>query len=381
MKKNILYLLLAALSFSCSSDKQAKINGSFLGHKEQSVYLELISTSGRSIIDSTLTNTKGDFRFKVDLPTSTPTFYNVKIDNASIPLIISPREKVALRSLGSIDKNYSVSGSLSSELIKEFNTMMNSSIKQLDSLSNIYSSLEENHSQREVVMSEYSKIYFQFKRDHIKFIISNANDMSAVYALYQRLPSDEILFNGDSDIIYLRTVADSIELRYPTSPHLRALREDIAKHEKVQELTKLIDQAKEVNFPDLRITNMYGEIVALSDIAQDKVVLIDFWTATKRQAAVINAELKDTYAEFSSKGFEIYQVSLDTDKALWVSAVQDQKLPWISVCNFQGSNSSAISLYGIKSLPSNVLLDKQGNIVGRDLYDENLYKQLKSMLK
>lgn len=381
MKKNILILLLAAITFSCSSEKQAQISGSFVGLDSKNVYLELLSTTGRQIVDSTVTNKKGDFKFKVDLATATPTFYNVKCDNASIPLIVSAKEKVAINSLGRIDKNYSVSGSVSSELIKEFNSMMQSSIKILDSLSNIYLNTLDNEDLKAKVITEYSAQYYQFKRDHVKFIVTHAGDMSAVYALYQRLPGENVLFNGDSDLVYYQTVADAIEDKYPDSPHLRVLKEEIAQTISAYELSKLISEAEEVAYPELQIPDMYGKVRTLSEVAEGKVVLVDFWTSTSRQATVLNAELKDLYTQMSPQGFEVYQVSLDTDKPTWILAVQDQKLPWVSVCNFQGLKSSFLSLYDISSLPSNILIDKQGDIVARDLYGDQLEAKVRSLLK
>ena len=56
---------------------------------------------------------------------------------------------------------------------------------------------------------------------------------------------------------------------------------------------------------------------------------------------MLNAELKQIHARYkdSPKGFEVYQVAIDTSKPLWINTVQEQALPWISVSDLRGHNS------------------------------------------
>lgn len=381
MKKYILLLLCAALAFSCSSDRQAKINGSFAGQPDKSVYLELLSHSGRQIVDSTTTDKKGGFKFKVDMQSLTPTFYNIKCDNATIPLIVKPKDNISLSSLGSLDRNYSVDGSLSSSLVKEFNSLLTNSIRELDSLSSAYSGTEDDEAMQTEFVNKYSSRYYQFKRDHIKFIVSNAADMSAVYALYQRLPGDVSLFNGDGDLVYYQMVADSIETRYPDSPHLRSLREEIAQAQAQMDLINLINSSDQVaDIPELRMPDMHGNMVSLRELAKGKVVLLDFWSLLDARSLLLNADLKELYAAQNANGFEVYQVSVDTEKAAWIESVQSQRLPWTSVCDFYGLNSTALRTYNIPGVPFNILIDREGNIAARGYYGDELEARVKSLL-
>lgn len=383
MRKNILIILSAAFAFSCSSGNQAKINGTFVGQQDKSVYLELLSTSGRTIIDSAVINSKGDFKFKVELPTADPTFYNVKCENASIPLIVAPKETVVLNSMGSLSRNYTVSGSSSSEKVKEFNTMLNTSIAELDSISNAYANIADDEDAQNQMIADYSARYYQFKRDHIRFIVTNAVDMSAVYAIYQRLPGDAVLFNGDGDIVYYQMVADSISSRYPNSPHLRSLNEDIAQSQSTMDLNRRINESmgQEVNFPELRMPDMYGNAQSLTAVAEGKVTLVDFWTISDPKSQILNAELKELYDVQSANGFEVYQVSIDTDKSAWITAVQGQRLPWVSVCDLRGASSSSVALYNISVMPTNILINKEGDIVARNVYGQNLEDMVARLLR
>jgi hypothetical protein len=58
------------------------------------------------------------------------------------------------------------------------------------------------------------------------------------------------------------------------------------------------------------------------------------------------------YNEFHGRGFEIYAVSLDVDKTAWGSAVRNQQLPWVNVCDTRGNASPYVGMYGLTSLPT-----------------------------
>jgi hypothetical protein len=97
--------------------------------------------------------------------------------------------------------------------------------------------------------------------------------------------------------------------------------------------------------------------------------------------AAINAELKEVYAEYADRGFEIYQIGVDVSKDIWINAVQEQQLPWISVCDFRGRNSPALGLYNVQKLPANFLIDREGIVVARDLYGTGLQRALEAQFE
>lgn len=141
--------------------------------------------------------------------------------------------------------------------------------------------------------------------------------------MYQRLPGETYLFNLDGDVIYYRMVAEAIEERYPESSYLPLLASEIARMDARQ---NLMSNIAETNFPDVELPDMFGRKVRLSSL-QGKVVLVDFWSAELGNSNAINAELKEVYAEYADRGFEIYQIGVDVSKDIWINAVQEQQLP------------------------------------------------------
>ena len=85
--------------------------------------------------------------------------------------------------------------------------------------------------------------------------------------------------------------------------------------------------------------------------------------------------LKALHEDYNSKGFEIYQVSLDADKALWARVVKQQDLPWINVCDSRGAASPYIGMYNIPALPA-VFMISDGELVDGQVVNEKSVRRL-----
>lgn len=374
MKNCFLTLIIAAAMLCGCTSSKVRISGKFLGLNSQTVYLEQMSVSGQTIVDSVALASDGSYEFLVGNVPSTPTLYNIVYNNERIPLLVSGGEKVTVGSLGSVLKNYTVSGSVESELLREFNSEYIAGAMALAQKMDEYAQAEE--SQKVALAQSYNAQYRDVKRKQISFIVTNKSSIAAIYALYQRLEGERYLVNADSDIIYFRTVADAVAETYPESPLLISLRNDVAR---MEAQASLIHSIEERNYPDIEADDMYGNKVRLSSL-EGNVVLVDFWSAELGNSNALNADLKETYRKYEDRGFRVYQVSADTSKAAWIRAVQEQRLPWTSVCDFKGEGSPIFGLYNVRRLPTNYLIGRDGMIVGRDLYGTSLEKRLEELL-
>lgn len=384
MKINHIATLMAtALTLAACNSQNVNIEGMFADRANSSIYLESIAPNRTAIVDSTKTDDKGAFEFDIKLKDNHTSIYNIRCGEEFIPIIIAAGEDVVLTSIGRLSQNYRIEGSPESETVQEISTLLNNGATTLAGLSKQYMS-ESDADKRQELTEEYIKKYYEIKRQHIGFIVRNASSLAGLYALYQRLPGDEILFNGENDIVYYRMVADSISISYPTTPYLAALQRDIQQMEEQQKVqTELATQlANPVGFPPVSLPNIYGQKVNLADIvAKNKATLVYFWRADMPSSATNNAELRTIYDEYKKLGFEVYQISLDTSKPTWVNAVQNQKLPWFSLCDFRGASCPAYNAYNITSLPSNFLIDGDGNMVATNLFGASLITELNTLLQ
>jgi len=379
MDKRLFVSLAAAVVLCACQPSHVRISGRFAGNDASEVYLERITPLAQAVIDTVRLDKDGSYRFELKNISKSPSLYNIICGGERIPLFIAAGERITVNSVGSVARNYTVEGSEESELLRTFYQPFVAGAQALDRIAARFAAPDLTEEDRKALGKEYTAEYYRIRREQLRFIIEHKASLAAVYALYQRLPGDQSLFNGDSDVVYFRTVAEAVEQRYPESPYLQTLRGEIAR---MDSRISLLSHVSETGFPDIELTDIYGSKIRLSSLA-GKVVLLDFWSAELGNSNVLNAELKEIYGKYADAPtpFEVYQVAIDTSKPLWISAVQEQKLPWISVSDLRGQASTVLPLYNIRKLPANFLIDKEGNIVAKDIYGKSLEEKLAELTR
>lgn len=373
----VLFVAVAMLmAFSSCQSSKVNIAGRFVGLDATTVYLEQSTPLEQAIIDSVTLNEEGEFKLQITNAAQTPSLYYINYNNERIPLLLSGGDDISLSAAGNLLRNYEVEGSAESQLLQQFTRRYIEGAMAMNEIISKISSSEMSDEERTKLAQEYTRIKHETQRFQLSFIVENKSNVAAVYALHQRLPNESRLFNGDSDIVYYRTVAESLEQSHPDSPYLPILRSQIAR---IDAQINLLSQVKESSFPEIDMPDMYGKRQQLSTLA-GKVILLHFWSAEVGNSNAVNADLKEIYTKYNEQGFEIFQVAVDTSKSAWVNAVQEQKLPWISVCDLLGKSSPAVGSYNVQKVPTNYLIDRQGNIVGKDVDYDKLDAEIKKLI-
>jgi thiol-disulfide isomerase/thioredoxin len=149
------------------------------------------------------------------------------------------------------------------------------------------------------------------------------------------------------------------------------------------QLMTIINQAKaqmlDVPAPNIVMADTTGKMRKLSDL-KGKVVLIDFWASWCGPCRRENPNVVKLYEEYKGKGFEVFSVSLDQDRERWIKAIKDDGLVWTNhVSDLKYWQNEAARLYQVSSIPRTILLDKEGNIIARDLRGPALEAKLKEV--
>ena len=119
----------------------------------------------------------------------------------------------------------------------------------------------------------------------------------------------------------------------------------------------------------------------LSDL-KGKVVLLDFWASWCGPCRGENPNVVRLYQKFKNKGFTVFSVSLDEDVNSWKAAIQKDQLSWPThVSDLKGWKSPLVSTFGFDGIPFTILLNKEGNIIGKNLRGEKLEEKLNELLK
>lgn len=121
--------------------------------------------------------------------------------------------------------------------------------------------------------------------------------------------------------------------------------------------------------------------VKLSDF-RGKYVLLDFWASWCGPCRQENPNVVKAYKTYKDKNFTVLGVSLDQPgkKQDWLQAIEKDGLTWTQLSDLQGWKNAASTLYGVRGIPANFLIDPQGKIVGKDLRGAALEKKLGELL-
>lgn len=115
---------------------------------------------------------------------------------------------------------------------------------------------------------------------------------------------------------------------------------------------------------DWKFTALDGRVVDFAAL-RGKVVLIDFWATWCVPCVEEMPELTDLYARYHEKGFEIIGVSLDSaaDRGKLERFAASRKIGWPQHFDGKGRRNTYAVQYGIKSIPTKILLDREGRVV------------------
>lgn len=120
------------------------------------------------------------------------------------------------------------------------------------------------------------------------------------------------------------------------------------------------------NTYDFRATAADGKTISPLDY-KGKIVLIDFWAGWCGPCRAEMPVLTAAYNEFHGLGFDIIGISLDRSPDDMFAAVQEMGMTWRQIYDGPGSKTALAQRYEIQSIPSSILLDENGKVIGRDL--------------
>ncbi len=105
------------------------------------------------------------------------------------------------------------------------------------------------------------------------------------------------------------------------------------------------------------------------DIKPHEYVLVCFWASWCTPCREEIPLLKELYKKYNKNGLEIVSISIDTNPAMWYEFAKENPLPWLSLI---GDGQEITSRYAFDYIPMNIVADKEGNVISRQLYGEDL---------
>lgn len=128
-------------------------------------------------------------------------------------------------------------------------------------------------------------------------------------------------------------------------------------------------------YVDFELNNSMGQNTKISEL-RERYTLIEFWASWCGPCRESNPALKKVFEKFHEKGFNIVGVSMDHMQEKWLKAIKEDSLPWDHILNEKGSWGDVATIYNIKGIPDNILIDDKGIIIGRSLVVDDLEAKL-----
>ena len=380
MKKYVI-MALALLGMASCSEKKFHVEGNITEAQDSVLYLENVGISEITPIDSVKLSADGSFSFSGEA-TEAPEFYRLRISDQIINVAIDSTETVTVKAAyPQMATQYEVSGSDNCQKIKEL------ALKQMDLQRRAI--LVSNNEQLTVDQSNDSILGLikQYKNDVKKqYIFPAPNQSYAYFALFQTL-GNMLLFNprtDKEDIKVFAAVATSWDALYPNAErgaNLHNIAIEGMKNVRINEANQAqtIDASKvqTTGLIDIALPDNKGKVRKLTEL-KGKVVLLDFHVFATNDSPARILLLRELYNKYHDQGFEIYQVSLDPDEHFWKQ--QTSALPWISVREEAGLNSSTIRIYNVQGVPEFFLIDRGNNLVGRSQTIKDIEEAIKNLL-
>ncbi len=364
MKKNIILLLVLTALFSCNQSTKFKVEGIVANSDNQYILLEKNGLLETTVIDSVKLDSDGSFRFKAPRP-EYPDFYRLRIGTKVIDFAVDSCESMIFKAdLTDFSTGYSIEGSQTNTDILKLRRSLSAIQAKVNALSN-----ETSVEVRNARLGEIEADIETHKKMAGQLILQNPRSSAAYFAIYQKI-NTSYLFSPyvKADKTYCAAVATAYNAYMPDyirSKNLYALVIDAIKTERKAQndaaWREIVDNSS-TGYIDIALNDRSGALRKLSEL-EGKVVLIDFSASEMENNVAYTFELRALHTKYKSRGFEIYQVSLDRSKMRWEDA--SANIPWISVRDENGPNTSYVSSYNIESIPTLFLMDKKGVIVNR----------------
>ena len=148
----------------------------------------------------------------------------------------------------------------------------------------------------------------------------------------------------------------------------------------VQRIIAAHNQRVGKTYTDFELPDVDGKMHRLSDIVgEGKYVLVDVWASWCHGCRMETPHVKEAYAKYHDRGFEVVMVSIDADKPDWLKAMEKDG---IQDMGYQLIDTSSIirKIYGIPYIPCTMLIDPQGKIIANDLRENDLENQLSKVI-
>lgn len=352
-----LAILLGIIAVSCQQKEETnfKLDVTITGLGDKTVYLQQRKDGDWVKLDSVdLVADKGVFKGNIDLPEYY--YLTVKDGQGFVPFFLDKGNVTISTNINNM-RDFEVSGSKTQDEYTAFMESLSKFDEQIATLGQSYQQADENGKKQ--IEEEYESLMNQKSQSMLDYAISNNESVVSPFIIM----SNSYLFELDD--------LDNVTSNFS---------EKIANSEYVKYLTDRVTTLKKVavgqKYTDLTYDDPDGNPISLSSVLNNNYVLVDFWASWCGPCRAENPNVVEAYNKYHDKGFDVFGISFDKDHDKWVEAIAKDNLTWTHVSDLKYWSSEAGKIYGVQSIPHNLLIDPQGIIIEKNLRGEDLQNKL-----
>ncbi len=366
--RNFFYVfILFFVTESCnnSSDYQVKIYGKITGGQGKNIILESLMPNRVDTLIIEKINPEGEFELLVkNMPGG---FFRLVIDNNNT-IYLFARKNQEIEIFGkypNLVRNYTVNGSEDSKLLRQMNLRL---IESSDKLNVLKNEIKEASMQPDcnidsllLMTNDIAQNLYEADKKYLKEFIEKNSTSPAIYmALYQYVGTSPIL-TLQNDLCNFEFVLEKLKEHNPDFPHIDLL-ESAINTKKLQD--KQVDRdylnlTIGTEAPDFCLNNQIDEKHCLTEF-QGRKIIVGFWASWNEKSIENMISLKSYSEKYDVK---IVLISLDVGKEKWENAIYNNKIDNFSnYCDFKSWEGSVVKIYGVKNLPSYVLINEKFEI-------------------
>lgn len=361
----LLTAVIAMIGFSCQPeiDYNFKLTATITGAGENMAYLQ--QRRDGEWVKSDSANFVGDeviFSGNVD----SPEFFYVTVKDVRgyVPVFIEKGE-ISLTSNVNNLRDIVVTGSESQIEYDNFMKSLATFDEEGAKIGELYQQAKTEGDEETLVQLEADYMALEEAKSESMLTYAKTNTESVVAAFI--VMSNSYMFELDQLDEVVSTFSDKISNSYY-----------------VVYLTERVNLLKSVaigqKFVDFSLNDPEGNPIPLSSVTGTNYILVDFWASWCGPCRAENPNVVEAYNKFHDKGFDVFGVSFDKDHDKWVEAVEKDGLTWPQVSDLKFWACEAGKLYGVQSIPHNVLLNPEGIIIEKNLRGQDLQDKLAEIL-
>jgi peroxiredoxin len=331
------------------------------------IYLDTLALKGTAELVNG--DVRQDGSFSLSVPVKNPNIYKLRFEQNNFTwLILTPGDKLTITPNGSkLGPDASVKGSHHTELLYATSLKLKVFDLKRDSLNKAYNnvqSLPQHDSLSSVIIRDYAA-NDSLQKETIRSAIEK-EPASLAWMFF----TDK--FDVSGDFLFVDKLDKALSKAYPQNAFVKQYHDQVEMERK----TGIGQLAPDITLPDAE-----GNPKSLSSL-KGKVVLLDFWASWCGPCRKENPNVVKAYNQFHDKGFEVFSVSLDKDKAAWLKAISADNLIWPNhVSDLKYWKSEGAAIYGVTAIPYSVLIDREGRIVAKKLRGDALEKNVTEILE